>query len=237
MANGLGNFFETLQFLGAGMAGGNVGASLANLSQLRQARAQLAANQRMQERRYEMQEREWEREEAARQRAERDRLQLQAIAPQVMEEAAPGQTALAQYAAMDPTFLRQVALQQVQPPAEAAPTSLARNLVAAGLQPGSQEFQQAMMTAITKPQTQVQIGGGPERGAVPQGMVRVEDPTTPSGTRLIAEPGAPSIAKREEQQAAERRKKLDPINDLQDSLNRYKRVLQETGPELLPRSG
>ena len=40
------------------------------------------------------------------------------------------------------------------------PTSLQQNLIAAGLEPGSPEFQAAVLKAVTKPQTSVTVGSG-----------------------------------------------------------------------------
>jgi len=40
------------------------------------------------------------------------------------------------------------------------PTSLQKNLIAAGLKPGTPEFEQAVLTSVTKPQTSVTVGGG-----------------------------------------------------------------------------
>jgi len=40
------------------------------------------------------------------------------------------------------------------------PTSLQQNLLAAGLQPGTPEFEQAVLTAVTKPATTVNVGAG-----------------------------------------------------------------------------
>lgn len=53
-------------------------------------------------------------------------------------------------AVLGPEYAKQMLQQRVQ-----RPTSLQQNLIAAGLQPGTPEFQQAMMTAINRPPLQI----------------------------------------------------------------------------------
>lgn len=80
-------------------------------------------------------------------------------------------------AVLGPEYVKQMMQQQRMQP----PTSLQQNLMAAGLQPGTPEFQQAMMTAINRPQ--VQIGG------------QIKAPTgymlNPEGTGVVPIPGMP----------------------------------------------
>lgn len=79
-------------------------------------------------------------------------------------------------AVLGPDYVKQMMQQRMQ-----RPTSLQQNLMAAGLQPGTPEFQQAMMTAINRPQ--VQIGG------------EIKPPTgymlNPEGTGVVPIPGLP----------------------------------------------
>lgn len=96
-------------------------------------------------------------------------------------------------AVLGPKYVEQMLQQRVQ-----RPTSLQQNLIAAGLQPGTPEFQQAMMTAINRPQ--VQIGG---QIKAPTGyMVNAE------GTGVVPIPGlppkpAPMTPEQQVQQSAE----------------------------------
>lgn len=96
-------------------------------------------------------------------------------------------------AVLGPEYAKQMLQQRVQ-----RPTSLQQNLIAAGLQPGTPEFQQAMMTAINRPQ--VQIGG---QIKAPTGyMVNAE------GTGVVPIPGlppkpAPMTPEQQVQQSAE----------------------------------
>ena len=53
--------------------------------------------------------------------------------------------------------IKELAAQQF--PAASKPTTLERNLIAAGLTPGTPEFQEAVIKGVTKPSTQVTIGG------------------------------------------------------------------------------
>lgn len=59
---------------------------------------------------------------------------------------------------LDNLFQAGVSTGFLKAPAITAPTSLQRNLLAAGLQPGTQEFQQAVLTATTKPTTIIGAG-------------------------------------------------------------------------------
>ena len=96
-------------------------------------------------------------------------------------------------AVLGPDYVKQMMQQRMQ-----RPTSLQQNLMAAGLQPGTPEFQQAMMTAINRPQ--VQIGG---QIKAPTGyMVNAE------GTGVVPIPGlppkpAPMTPEQQVQQSAE----------------------------------
>ena len=80
-------------------------------------------------------------------------------------------------AVLGPDYAKQIMQQRVQ-----RPTSLQQNLIAAGLQPGTPEFQQAMMTAINRPQVQI---GGPQIKPPTGFMLNAE------GTGVVPIPGLP----------------------------------------------
>ena len=109
-------------------------------------------------------------------------------------------------------------------------TSLEQNLAAAGLVPGTPEYQQAVMDYLQKSGTTIQVGGPGEFGTVPPAMARVTDPTSPTGSRLVEEPGAPAAARRE----AEKRKQLAPVESMEYAVGAYETLLRQHGPEILP---
>ena len=74
-------------------------------------------------------------------------------------------------------------------------TSLMQNLVAAGLRPGTQEYQQAMMRAVNKPATQINLGP-----KLPAGYMWT-NPNKP-GQGLTPIPGGPAEKATEGQQMA-----------------------------------
>ena len=80
-------------------------------------------------------------------------------------------------AVLGPDYAKQIMRQRVQ-----SPTSLQQNLIAAGLKPGTPEFQQAMMTAINRPQVQI---GGPQIKPPTGFMLNAE------GTGVVPIPGLP----------------------------------------------
>jgi len=55
--------------------------------------------------------------------------------------------------------VEQLAKQQFAEPKVPTKTSLEKNLIAAGLKPGTEEFKAAMLKGVTKPATQVTVGG------------------------------------------------------------------------------
>lgn len=232
MAKGMQNFAETLQFLGAGMAGGNVGASLGQLAELRQARQQLQAQQQWREQQMAASEQTMamQRQEAERQAKQREA--LAAIAPTVSAEMFPEQAAMQQYLAQSPQLLQKAIAQRMATP---QPIALQQQVeYAMSLPEGSPERTLAMEKLRGQPLVQIGSAAGPERGAVPQGMARIEDPISATGTRLVPEPGAPTQEKAKQAAETARKKQLAPLNAMQDSINRYKRLLKETGPEIVP---
>ena len=217
MANGLGRFLENLAFVGSGMATGNVGASLAQLNQMRAAREQLMMQQQMQQEQLAAMERE-------RQAAQAEQAAMERAGAAAAEGLGLGEEFAAVPGMVIPQFVR-----SQMPPSPLEPTSLQQNLEWAMGLPEGDPLREAAIAAITKPQTQVNVGGASELGAVPSAMARIEDPTSPTGTRLVEEPGAPAAAKREK----ERKVQIAPLNTLQDSLNRYRAALEKHGPEIM----
>lgn len=109
-------------------------------------------------------------------------------------------------AVLGPDYVKQMMQQRMQ-----RPTSLQQNLMAAGLQPGTPEFQQAMMAAINRPQVQI---GSPEKpmsindlrslqmpgGAPPTPGATLSD-LVAAGATLIPKP-APLTPEQQVQQSA-----------------------------------
>jgi hypothetical protein len=99
----------------------------------------------------------------------------------------------------------QQTLTRMAPPAlSGTALSLAQRAEMAGLQPGTPEFQQFMVTGGGQPQTVVNVGGGEDvvTGPIPANYARVRDPSEPSGWRLERMRGGPD--ERAEQAAAVR---------------------------------
>lgn len=149
--------------------------------QNRQARQQALAQQEqgrsaqeMQRARYLMEIQKYQQEEMRMRQAEEERARQAQAMQEFMSTLSPEEARMA--AVLGPDYAKQMLQQRVQ-----RPTSLQQNLIAAGLQPGTPEFQQAMMTAINRPQ--VQIGG---QIKAPTGyMVNAE------GTGVVPIPGLP----------------------------------------------
>lgn len=110
--------------------------------QTRQVEAQLAAQQRKQAREAET------------------RAAFEALPP-AMFGAGPGGEALRTAAASDLPTMRALLAQRAKAmfPTGQTKTTLQRNLEAAGLSPGTPEFQQAAMAAVTKPATRIDLAG------------------------------------------------------------------------------
>lgn len=80
--------------------------------------------------------------------AEEERARQAKAMQEFMSTLSPEEARMA--AVLGPDYAKHMLQQRVQ-----RPTSLQQNLIAAGLQPGTPEFQQAMMTAINRPQVQI----------------------------------------------------------------------------------
>lgn len=83
-----------------------------------------------------------------------------------------------------------VSAQNFPPPQQL--TNTEKVLIAAGLKPGTKEYQDAAMEALMRPRVQVNTGegGGIPLGKVPSGyMINPEDPS-----RIVPIPGAPAVA-------------------------------------------
>ena len=99
--------------------------------------------------------------------------------------------------------------------------------IAAGMQPGTPEYQR-MMAEGGGPQTVVNVGGeqGPRTGTIPPGMMLIEDQSAPGGLRMAPIAGGPveqEMARGEEQeigrQAQRERAGSTVIQDLQRGLD------------------
>ncbi len=223
VAPGLSGAINPLAFIGAGMATGNPGAALANMATIQQNAQQLQAQQLVQQARTEAAERK-ARQEAA------QRAALASLAPQMF----PGSPQMQALGAAAPSTIPQMFMQQQKAAMPPAPTTAERLYDAMGGQAGTDKtFAEWYASDFKGPGTVVNVGGETKFGAVPAAMARVPAPGTVTGTRLVEEPGSPAIAKRE----AEKVKKIAPLNDLQDSLNRYKAVLRKYGPEMMAGEG
>lgn len=111
-----------------------------------------------------------------------------------------------------------IAVAPFKPQGPDKPTSLMQNLAEAGLTPGTPEYQAAMLQAINRPQNQINMGQAPSG-------YYWKDPANPAAG-LTALPGGPA---EKEQKAAERN-----VNMLEDSVDRYEKLLDKTGAEIIP---
>lgn len=104
-------------------------------------------------------------------------------------------------AVLGPDYVKQMMQQRMQ-----RPTSLQQNLMAAGLQPGTPEFQQAMMAAINRPQVQIGTTDKPltvsELGGLrsPTGQMLPYGTTQQEAARMGASPVLPPPSLTPEQQ-------------------------------------
>ena len=104
-------------------------------------------------------------------------------------------------AVLGPDYVKQMMQQRMQ-----RPTSLQQNLIAAGLQPGTPEFQQAMMAAINRPQVQIGTTDKPltvsELGGLrsPTGQMLPYGTTQQEAARMGASPILPPAPLTPEQQ-------------------------------------
>ena len=153
-------------------------------------------------------------------REEEQRRRLVAAAPQIAAglshpDPKTRQEAIEALMGFQPQLLGPYLASQAKPTG----TSLMRNVAAAyGAMPGTPEFQQAMQEALSKPQTQVNIG---DSGPKLQPGYMWRDPNNPAaGMKPI--PGG-SVEK-------EQRKEEYRLGATQNALDRYRKVLSETGP-------
>lgn len=220
----LGRFFETLAFTGGGMATGNIPGALAQMGQLRQNRQSQAFDQQMQQQKMDTLRAEQERK--ARQAAV-----MQAVAPGVAAQLYPNSPQIQMMLAQNPALLGDMLKQRA---AAAAPTNPERIYNAMGGQAGTGKTLQDWYTTDYKGGgTNITVGGETKFGAVPGAMARVPDPTSPTGTTLVEEPGSPAAARREEAEKA----KIAPLDSLQDSLARYRATLKRYGPTIMTGTG
>lgn len=225
IAPGMSGAVNPLAFIGAGMATGDMGTQLARMGQLQQQAAQLRFQQEQQQQRLQAMRQQAAMEQQAAAAEQAQQQQMAALAPRLF----PNDPTMQAMAAVNPAMIPKLYLQQH--PAPTNPERLYNAMVATG---GTDKtFAEWYATDFKGPGTVVNVGGEPKFGAVPSGMARIPDPTAPTGTRLVEEPGAPAAAKRE----AERAEKIAPLTDLQDSLNRYKSVLRQYGPEIMAGEG
>lgn len=145
------------------------------LAQQEQGRAQ----QEMQRAQYLMEIQKYQQEELRMRQAQEERARQEQAMQEFMSTLSPEERKIA--AVMGRDYATQMMQQRMQ-----RPTSLEQNLTAAGLERGTPEFQQAMMTAINRPQVQI---GGPQ----------IKPPTgymlNPEGTGVVPIPGMPPIQK------------------------------------------
>lgn len=106
------------------------------------------------------------------------------------------------------------------------PTTLERNLIAAGYQPGTPEFNEAMRGAIMKPQTVV--NNVPE---LPAGYVPVDPNDLSKGVKPI--PGSGKDPKN----TSEYRKVDRQLKQVQGSVDSYEKLLNQYGAEVMPGKG
>lgn len=150
----------------------------AQQQQLQEEQARQAENDQMRRARYlmdiqRMQNERIQQEQAAVQ-AERERAAMQDF----MSTLSPEEARMA--AVLGPDYAKQIMSQRMR---ANEPTTLMRDLMAAGLQPNTPEFQQAVIASRTRPQ--VQVGAGPQF-KVPAGYM-----VNPDGTGVVPIPGLP----------------------------------------------
>ena len=174
--------------------------------QNRQARQQALAQQEqgrsaqeMQRARYLMEIQKYQQEEMRMRQAEEERARKAQAMQELMSTMDPKEAQIA--AVLGPKYVEQMLQQRVQ-----RPTSLQQNLIAAGLQPGTPEFQQAMMTAINRPQVQIGTTDKPlsvsELGGLraPSGQMLPYGTTQQEAARIGASPILPPPLLTPEQQ-------------------------------------
>lgn len=123
--------------------------------------------------------------------------------------------------------------QQLQFPQTAEGTTLAKNLQAAGLQPGTPEYQQAMMQAIMKPQVQIQQGQQVIKPAEAQQLVGPQGEKPPINMTW-EQAQAAGFRYQSPAEQKEARTASEVIGRVGDSLGRYRETLQKIGPQIVP---
>jgi hypothetical protein len=110
----------------------------------------------------------YQQEQIKSRQAEQERLRQEEAMNAAIGNLTPEQQAMAR--AIGPSYLRDMARNSMKPPQQ---TNLERNLIAAGLQPGTPAFQDAMMKGIMRPSVQI---GTPEKPFSPSDLSRIEGP-------------------------------------------------------------
>ena len=132
-----------------------------------------------------------------------------------------------------------------QPPPETpkppTPTEAERLALAAGLQPGTPEFQQAIRAILESkargPTTTINMPQGQAMGAIPPGQMVIEDPTAPGGFRMIAIAGGPAdraLAKEGGAEGAKREGAIRTSNIVLEDIDRITKLMDTS---LLPTVG
>ena len=226
IAPGVSPTINPITMLGAGMYSGNPGAALAQMGEMQMAAQQLQAKQAMDARRMAMLEaEEWrkQQQQEALSRAATASLNpfLATMAPNVADE---WRKTLEPLATGAPTDLLSITTAGLTPE---DPSNALQIYQEQGGQAGTgKTFQQFYSEDYKGGGVQVSVGGPGELGSVPQGMARVEDPDSPTGTRLVAEPGSKAETD-----------KLTVLGNLEDALNEYEATLKQYGPEIMAGEG
>ena len=164
-------------------------------------------------------------EEAKRQQmlAQRQQQRQQQLQQQYVQSQPEQLQALAQFA--PELVAKQQAQAAFRKPDEG--TSLQQNLIAAGLRPGTPEFQQAMMQAVNKPAVQI------NQPSLPAGFMPVDPQDLTKGVRPIPgsaqDPNTPTTQQRNT--AIKAKQTFDSLNT---QLDKYGALLDRVGSEVVP---
>lgn len=112
----------------------------------------------------------YQQEQIKSQQAEQQRRQQEEAMNAAIGNLTPEQQAMAR--AIGPSYLRDMARNAMKPPQQ---TNLERNLIAAGLQPGTPAFQDAIMKGVMTPR--VQIGGPVDKPLSVSDVTKLRDPS------------------------------------------------------------
>jgi hypothetical protein len=110
----------------------------------------------------------YQQEQIKSRQAEQERLRQEEAMNAAIGNLTPEQQAMAR--AIGPSYLRDMARNSMKPPQQ---TNLERNLIAAGLQPGTPAFQDAIMKGVMTPRVQI---GTLEKPFSPSDLARIEGP-------------------------------------------------------------